>query len=365
LTSRKAPLSKQETEKYYNTISAAENMNLYVNKVVLAEGKQSTCMNGEEESLHMLDEMMNRGSLLRALRQLETSDNASRRDDQTEFFVSKICPSTNSSCDEPEHSHDVITHLSDGSSVLIYESFLSHQRYYDDFKHCNVTFIDYGNLGLFSDHEEQKRLIIEQRPSLGKGGLCWDAAFILAEHLLATRSCWHSGLYHHPRRRLTNVLELGAGTGVVGLAVAKFVDSCSVTITDLPELMDLMNSNIARNFHMKMQRGIKSVTSAPGLSDVGYHIAGSDNQNVVHNVSAAVLKWGENENYSEEKYQNIDLIIASDVVATIYSSSLLVQTLFDLSGEDTNIFLSYKHREDDLMKDFFHLLRSHFRNIQR
>jgi predicted nicotinamide N-methyase len=162
------------------------------------------------------------------------------------------------------------------------------------------------------------------------------------------------------------VLELGAGTGVAGLAVAKFVDSCSVTITDLPELMDLMNSNIARNFHMNMQHGFKSVTSARGQYDVGYHIAGSsDNQNVVDNVSAAVLKWGVNEDYSEEKYQNIDLIIASDVVATIYSSSLLVQTLFDLSGVGTNIFLSYKHREDDLMKDFFHLLRSHFRNIQR
>ena len=196
--------------------------------------------------------------------------------------------------------------LPDGTTILIYDSFLAHQRYYDDFKHCNVSLIDYGSLGLSLDQEEQSRLIIKQRKSLGKGGLCWDAAFILAEHLLANQSGWKclSGADRNSPR-LTRVLELGAGTGIAGLAVAKFVDSCSVTITDLPELMDLMNSNIARNFHMEMQRGIKSVTSAPGLSDVGYHIAGSDNQNVVHNVSAAVLKWGENENYSEEKYQNI------------------------------------------------------------
>jgi predicted nicotinamide N-methyase len=332
-------------------------MNEHVNKVVPAEGKQSTCVSGEAESLHMLDEMMNRGSLLRALRKLETNDDASRRDDHTEFFVSNICPSTNSSCDEPEHSHDVVTYLSDGSSVLIYESFLSHQRYYDDFKHCNVTFIDYGNLGLFSDHEEQRRLIIEQRPSLGKGGLCWDAAFILAEHLLANRNCWQSSVCH-PSRRLTKVVELGAGTGLVGLAVAKFVDSCSVTITDLPELMDLMNSNIARNFHVEKQ-------SSGCLSNVGYHFANSGKQSGVDNVCAAVLQWGLKEDYSTEKYQNIDLIIASDVVATIYSSTLLVQTLFDLSGEDTKIFLSYKHREDNLMRDFFHLLKSHFRDIQR
>lgn len=343
--------------------SAAEKMNQHVNNPMSAEGKQSTNMSSEEESLTILDEMMNRGSLLRALRELETIDNASRSDDPTEV-ISKICPSINSSYDEPEHTHDVITYLSDGSSVLHYESFLSHQRFYDDFKHCNVTFIDYGNFGLWSDYEEQKKLIVEQRPSLGKGGLCWDAAFILAEHLLANRNCWQPGVYH-PSRGLTKVVELGAGTGLVGLAVAKFVDSCSVTITDLPQLMDLMNSNIARNFHSNKQHGSQNLSSSGRLSDSGCFIANSGNQSGVDNVSAAVLKWGEKEDYSTEKYQNIDLIIASDVVATIYSSTLLVQTVFDLSGEDTKIFLSYKHREDNLMRDFFHLLRSHFRDIRR
>lgn len=329
-----------------------------------AEGNHGTSINRAEESPNVFDVMMSRGSFLRTLREIEMSDNASRKEERREF-VHGNC-TDHSSCDEPDQLQDMIDVLPDGTTILIYDSFLAHQRYYDDFKHCNVSLIDYGSLGLSLDHEEQNRLIIEQRKSLGKGGLCWDAAFILAEHLLANQSGWKclSGADRNSPR-LTRVLELGAGTGIAGLAVAKFVDSCSVTITDLPELMDLMKSNIDRNFHRSKQYGNDDVTSSQCSNAVESNTSSSNIRSANSTVSAEILRWGEKEHYPAEQNQNIDLIIAADVVATIYSSPLLVQTLHELAGDDTKIFLSYKHREDDLMKNFFHLLGKYFRNIQR
>ena len=82
--------------------------------------------------------------------------------------------------------------------------------YYDDLKHANINYIDYGHVGKkrncdvvggnngggcasststaawdFSDGENGGgRLVVDPRKRLGKGGLCWDAAFVLGEHVI-------------------------------------------------------------------------------------------------------------------------------------------------------------------------------------
>lgn len=48
-------------------------------------------------------------------------------------------------------------------------------------------------------------------------------------------------------RRL-NVLELGCGCGVVGIALAQTVTDCSVVLTDLPEVDELVERNIEAAF---------------------------------------------------------------------------------------------------------------------
>lgn len=46
-------------------------------------------------------------------------------------------------------------------------------------------------------------------------------------------------------RRL-NVLELGCGCGIVGIALAQTIPDCDVLLTDLPEVTELVNDNIER-----------------------------------------------------------------------------------------------------------------------
>ncbi|KAF3480853.1 uncharacterized protein GIQ15_06200 [Arthroderma uncinatum] len=41
-----------------------------------------------------------------------------------------------------------------------------------------------------------------------------------------------------------NVIELGAGCGIVGIALAQFMTDCSVLLTDLEEVRDIVNRNI-------------------------------------------------------------------------------------------------------------------------
>lgn len=41
------------------------------------------------------------------------------------------------------------------------------------------------------------------------------------------------------------MLELGAGCGIVGLAVARLVPGAKVLLTDLPEAMDVLGANVA------------------------------------------------------------------------------------------------------------------------
>lgn len=322
------------------------------NDQVMSEDEEQGNNSFTEETQSIFDKMMNRGSLLRHLREIELNDNASRDHQQQQHRSNFLTDERSNGWGQCSTDHDHIDVLTNGTTMLNYDSYLSHQSYYDDFKHSNVTLINYENLRLDCDvssantDRNERRLIIEQRKSLGKGGLCWDAAFILAEHLLANVGSWCL-----KERPTTRVLELGSGTGLAGLAIAKFVDGCSVTITDLPPLLDLMESNIVRNFDLKSKQSDQNCLQSNPI----------ESSTVAH---ARILRWGETEDYPPD-HEQIDLLIAADVVATIYSAPPLVQTLYDLAGDNTKMFLSYKHRKDDLMQDFFAQLGERFQHVKR
>ncbi|XP_074885541.1 protein N-lysine methyltransferase METTL21D isoform X2 [Buteo buteo] len=95
-------------------------------------------------------------------------------------------------------------------------------------------------------------LRLEQRAAGGVGCVVWDAALVLAK-FLETGAC--------PLAR-REVLELGAGTGAVGIMAATL--GANVTVTDLEELQELLTVNIENNKHL-----------------------------VTGSVRAKVLKWGE------------------------------------------------------------------------
>mmetsp|Transcript_15615 Transcript_15615/g.23062 ORF Transcript_15615/g.23062 Transcript_15615/m.23062 type:complete len:419 (+) Transcript_15615:96-1352(+) len=332
--------------------------------------------NNEEEEVEecgMTDAMFQRGAYLRMLRQLELEDEAERQQQQTATFQpdkqnedndvkkSKDCDDTASlshassssslsiaSGDDIEDQIDVVV-SSEGLKykVLEYASFLGHQRYYDDLKHANVNFINYGQI-LDSNGCAGGQLIIEQRKSLGKGGLCWDAAFILAEYMIAHEKQWNvqpqradcapvlSHDYTPPQQHQppppTKVVELGSGTGLGGLMIAKAVANCHVTITDLPELVDLMTSNVALNFKQQQQQ--------ISLTNEQQNIFQNDT-NSKSNATAQTLRWGVKEDYTDGPY---DVIFGADVVTSLYDPIALAHTLYDLSHETTKVYVSVKAR---------------------
>lgn len=89
-----------------------------------------------------------------------------------------------------------------------------------------------------SSDGKQLDLVIHQMEIGDEGCVVWDAALVLLKYLLTP-----NGLKHVYRN---HVIELGSGTGVVGLA-ASAAGAKTVTITDLPSLLPLIQHNIKEN----------------------------------------------------------------------------------------------------------------------
>ncbi|XP_064420778.1 protein-lysine methyltransferase METTL21D isoform X2 [Latimeria chalumnae] len=153
------------------------------------------------------------------------------------------------------------------------------------------------------------------------GCVVWDAALVLCKYLETKQ-------FNRKRRHAflkKSVIELGSGTGVVGLMAATL--GANVTLTDLPDLQDLLKINITENKHL---------------------ITGS--------VQAKVLKWGEN---MSEFLPAPDYVLMADCI--YYEESLipLVKTLKDLTGPETCIICCYEQRtmgkNPEIEKKFFEI----------
>jgi Lysine methyltransferase len=275
------------------------------------------------------DAMLSRGAYLRKLREMETQDEAER----------EAGKSRSNSIDEDSKA-----------DTLHYESqyLQAGQQYHDDYKHVNYRFIDFGfvnnngkqeeedkdsnsdsNSGSDSDNEKHKQmpLIIEQDRSLrSKGGMVWDAGFILAEHVIHEQEEWK--LRCHNKHPVTMV-ELGAGTGITGLIVAStFPEDVHMSLTDLPLLMPLLQKNLERN-----QSSCLQATAFP-------------------------LAWGTNVK------GHYDVILGADVVAGIYDPIKLAQTIADLCHDHTLVYITVNSRLTEIIATFEVAMNQHFEHIE-
>ncbi|KAH8428646.1 protein N-lysine methyltransferase family protein [Aspergillus melleus] len=79
----------------------------------------------------------------------------------------------------------------------------------------------------------------------------WDAALasviylqqIIARHRVETAPALQD-LLQRPRSKPVRAVELGSGCGIVGIALAELLPQCSVLLTDLPEVEDIVTQNI-------------------------------------------------------------------------------------------------------------------------
>ncbi|KAI9495872.1 putative methyltransferase-domain-containing protein [Zychaea mexicana] len=157
----------------------------------------------------------------------------------------------------------------------------------------------------------------------GCGGRIWEAATVLIDYLL-----WKNKQLNDTLFKGQKVIELGAGTGLVGLAVALGCPSLdNMVLTDQIPMMRLMQQNIGLN-------------------------------NVQDKVEASVLDWGELEKVPEA-CRAPDVILASDCVYLEVAFKPLVDTLLALADKDTEIYMSYRKRRN-ADKRFFNMARKHF-----
>jgi predicted nicotinamide N-methyase len=175
------------------------------------------------------------------------------------------------------------------------------------------------------------------------------AAYIAADHILRhPPACLHRES-SHSQERLRTVLELGAGTGVTGLALTAGL-SAHVTITDTPALLPLMSTNIHHN------------------TDALKGSAGT--------CRAASLMWGAGEplllaEATEEAAQiqehfTYDIIVAADCV---YEDNcpydLLVETIVERAHADTYVLLVHRERLREPLEEVERLLCRHFSHVTR
>ena len=333
----------------------------------------------DDEPLGIADAMMRRGDHLRMLRMMAEQDEAERareravNDDDAEAGRHHSGGGCSSSSLLPleQDEYDVLPTSSGGSKILRYDSYLRHQRYYDDLKHVDYHYIDYGDIRSRGRHDAGNQagghLVIRQQKRLGKGGICWDAAFILAEHLIACQEEWKMekrGLDQNSDGSdapQTTLCELGAGTGLSGFMIAKACSESHVFVTDLPELLDLMKENYEMNFvdgKCDGSGGTKTEEESSLLRQK-YGDKLSKSQGA---AEAKVLRWGVESDYEGAPF---DVVFGADVVASLYDPIALANTFYNLCGPDSKVYLSYKGRLEEPHQLFEAELKRLFSKVER
>ncbi|XP_007905268.1 EEF1A lysine methyltransferase 3-like [Callorhinchus milii] len=132
---------------------------------------------------------------------------------------------------------------------------------------------------------------------IGVASAVWEAARFLCQYFESMKITFTG----------KKVIELGSGTGLVGiLAVLLGGD---VTLTDLPLVLNQIKDNVSANI--------------PPAE--------------LHRTKVHALLWGEDQKFFPNDY---DIILGSDIVYLECGYPSLIQTLQDLSNENTVIYLS-------------------------
>ena len=125
-------------------------------------------------------------------------------------------------------------------------------------------------------------------------------------------------LLRNNHRASLSVVELGAGCGMAGIALAQMRPDCSVFLTDLPEAMEMLQKNVS------------CAQPAKGSS-----------------LSPVLLQWG-SQVPAELLASKSDLILISDCTYNADSCTDLVQTLlaFARHSPEVKILVAMKRRND-------------------
>ncbi|KAK9460367.1 putative methyltransferase-domain-containing protein [Lipomyces oligophaga] len=177
----------------------------------------------------------------------------------------------------------------------------------------------------------------------GCGGKVWPAGDLLSRYLISIRDgevaegddTARRLIWQVSKQRKIKIVELGSGTGLVGLALGNAYkkynpveseNGLDVIVTDQENMLNLMQDNIDLN-----------------------HLEGI--------VRAGVLDWGTDLGGDYEVRP--DIVLAADCVYFEPAFPLLEKTLVDLATTDTLVLMAYKKRRKADSR-FFKAIRKSF-----
>lgn len=168
---------------------------------------------------------------------------------------------------------------------------------------------------------EKKELVILQDPNTNPiGSVVWEVSIVFSRLLDA------KVLFDVAGR---NVLELGAGCGVAGMACLLH-GAASVVFTDLPELVPHVKENVLRNLGKRHEP---------------------------YDWTAVPLDWTKD----IELTGKFDFVLATDCVYHDHLVQPLVRTLRSVCSPTTTLCLVYERRDPTVLSTFESLLKNAFK----
>lgn len=225
----------------------------------------------------------------------------------------------------------------------------------------------------FLAEKEEVYLRIHQDPlalwAAGVGATVWDAALVLAKYLESTK--FPPGFFAHCR-----TVEVGAGTGIVGLVLASM--GARVALTDRECSLPLLRHCCfdAHNQAILRQERERVFSNAPKGKAKKKNSKLTTSADTHGGCSVDVLQWGCSEHVqalqaqlardvpwpqTQGKGNNaVDMVVVSDCVYWPDLHEALVETLRQLCEPQTLLLISYEVRKPEVEERFLELLREAF-----
>jgi predicted nicotinamide N-methyase len=240
---------------------------------------------------------------------------------KNEFYIkfSLVAPLSSGAVVVPVCSLPItVVSSSDEAEKLVAETKITEAGQRGQFLSC-IRSITLGQGGEIFGYEAQG--------SLGIGGKLWDSTWVLIDYLESNPEILCD----------LDVLELGAGTGIAGIALNSACGCKSMMLTDFPEVCELLRMNVSLNEKLRM-------LPTKGRVSVMPLCWGEDSLPVANNRDFGVN--------SEKKIGGIDAIIASDVVYDPTGYLPLAKTLRSLISGNTFCILAHRSRHPEEYKFF-------------
>ncbi|KAF9584175.1 hypothetical protein BGW38_007330 [Lunasporangiospora selenospora] len=156
---------------------------------------------------------------------------------------------------------------------------------------------------------------------------------------------------HEPQQKKEpiRVIEIGAGTGFVGINLAKrLCADCTLILTDLEKVVPLLQKNVNDNLYATPSNTAPTFTPHPAPDTSQEETSSPVSLLPLQNhatVTAEALAWGDSEQAKRILSQGkIDFVIASELVYFPEMYPQLLQTLKEVTDMETRVIFGYKER---------------------